>query len=737
MLTLRRLDAVSIQSASLLLLNPSVASVNDISLGYIAAYVRDNGFSVEVIDLARDNPSPSYLRQITEELQPALIGIAAYQSSMDQVISIAGFLKTVADPPILLGGPQAFAMPDQGLQQLENIDILCRGEGEPTTLGLLEALAGEGELEGVPGISYQLPDGTVRTNPNPPLPLDLDEYPSPYLSGTLTPRARAAILTSRGCSHSCRFCITPALNQRTLRYHSIDRVMEELGYLQGEGVTSLWIADPLFLANRERSIALFRRMIESGLELNAWCETRFDLVDDELLDLMVRAGVSKVAYGLESADQPTLDLMGKQQDAARFTDVVRQTQRRGIEVELLHLFGCPGDTLDSVMRTFDLVRELDIPFRGNSTGQHHQLYFGSQDMEDPRTAGFVISRRYLPPDYPSYLSPGDNYRTRGLSWADLGEIRERKEAEKERSQLEYRVRMNEELFGIPPSATARMPWGSMKELRRAFRLGAADSVRAGARSIQQLFLLSLSAPTAKGIVAFRSCLDALSFDCTVTIAGGEHCLLLNDALLDPLVETLARSRLYDARLCFTFPPGFWAAQRSAVMGAIKRLEEEYVEPSGWPGLRRLCRPIALADLTDSPDASWREVQAIIDTLDGDGVDVYAFFRFFGTESVREYQERMARLLGPRGAAEAVMVGLADADAREHLINLYRPRRSPPHLPALQLIHSDPNALSCGGHFTPEDTPGPPAASCGLYLDGEGRSFADLQGLLATAESRSA
>ena len=69
----------------ILLVNPSATTVNYISLAYIAGYARAHGFRADVIDFASEKLSPLRIQDICRAKQPILIGIAAYQRSMNQV----------------------------------------------------------------------------------------------------------------------------------------------------------------------------------------------------------------------------------------------------------------------------------------------------------------------------------------------------------------------------------------------------------------------------------------------------------------------------------------------------------------------------------------------------------------------------------------------------------------------------------------------------------------------------
>jgi len=105
----------------------------------------------------------------------------------------------------------------------------------------------------------------------------------------------------------CNFCVTPFFNKRKIRFHSIDHVLEEVAYLEKIGMESIWIGDPNFTAYRDRTVELMKEKIKRGIKIPFWCQTRVDMVDEELLTLMKEAGLRCVGFGLEAGSDKVLE----------------------------------------------------------------------------------------------------------------------------------------------------------------------------------------------------------------------------------------------------------------------------------------------------------------------------------------------------------------------------------------------------------------------------------------------
>jgi radical SAM superfamily enzyme YgiQ (UPF0313 family) len=127
---------------------------------------------------------------------------------------------------------------------------------------------------------------------------DLDQFPSPYLDNLINLEGRdtAMIFTSRGCTYNCPFCISPSASHRKIRYHSTQRVLDEMEYLERKGIKELWIADSNFPATYERDWKILQGKIDRGIKMPFWCETRCDLVDEQMLKKLREAGAFKVSF---------------------------------------------------------------------------------------------------------------------------------------------------------------------------------------------------------------------------------------------------------------------------------------------------------------------------------------------------------------------------------------------------------------------------------------------------------
>jgi len=405
-------------------INPFVPVTTPISLGYIAAFLNAKGFHTRIATIGQDTPQSRYnLETVIREFRPALVGLTAYQRTMLYVLGFADLVKSV-DPEIkvAIGGPQATFMPSRALQEMPTVDYICRSSGEVTLWRIAEAIRGGIPFSDLVGVSYQDNGGLFDTSPTSGF-ADLDQYPSPYLNDVFdySTMREAIMLTSRGCPHNCIFCYTPKAFHHEINFHSIDRVIEEIKWINRRGVRRLWFADPNISFRWDRVETLLDRILTEGLDNEIWLQTRADLVNPAMMRMMKRAGVSTIAFGLESASKRVLSKLGKRISVDKVAEAIALAQREGIDVELFTIFGLPYETMADAVETIDFVKKNRVKIRGNTNSQQMQIYFGTHMAENYGEYGI----RPLNERRPAYLSIGSQYETETMGQREMKQIQMR------------------------------------------------------------------------------------------------------------------------------------------------------------------------------------------------------------------------------------------------------------------------------------------------------------------------
>ncbi len=311
-----------------------------------------------------------------EEFKPDVVGVSnCFSSGFKEAAAVCEVVRRV-NPAIVtvVGGPHPSAVPEQ-VAHHDAIDFVVIGEGEYTFRDLARSLS-TGAWTEIDGLAWKN-NGRVVVQPKTRFIENLDELPLParhllpmdkYFeigeAFLLTKRRPFTPLnTSRGCVAQCTFCPVHATWGGRWRARGAVNVLDEIEHLvKTYGVREIHFDDDNLVLNRKRAVALFQGMIDRNLDVVWTVPTGLALwaVDDELLALMKRSGCYKLFVAVESGDEHMLnEVIRKPLDLKKVKPLVRTMQRLGIEVESFFVVGMPGETKESLRRTFQFARQLD------------------------------------------------------------------------------------------------------------------------------------------------------------------------------------------------------------------------------------------------------------------------------------------------------------------------------------------------------------------------------------------
>ena len=375
----------------ILLLNPASAYVlrvfRDISLpeiplslAHIAAVLEGDGHKVEIIDLN----VISRLQEIVDQLKGKnfdLIGFASTTPIINSCYNTIRIMKNVyPDATIVLGGWHASALPVRTLEECKDIDFIVKGEGEETISELARALSTHEDLSTIKGIIYRTKEGIIIENEDRPLIKDLDALPFP--SRHLLPLKKykkigfytvggyykkdlgiSSIFTSRGCANRCSFCADHVIYKETCRFRSPENVLAEIKEMVHKyDIRIILILDANFMLSPKRVRRICELILKEKIKIIWACLARVDSVTAGLLRLMKKAGCIRISYGVESGSPRMLKLMNKQVRIKQIKKAIALTKKVGINVYVFFVYGMPGETVEDMRCSRQLLMEVRPDF---------------------------------------------------------------------------------------------------------------------------------------------------------------------------------------------------------------------------------------------------------------------------------------------------------------------------------------------------------------------------------------
>lgn len=339
----------------------------------LAAQLRELAVETRVFDCTFG--SFAQLRRELVSYGPDIVGIYSMVSLTHNSLRIAEMVRTSVPQALLVaGGPLPTVFPRRYAQ---HFDVVFRGEADvsfprfcsdylaqeasPTTMGDLPLDAYRGLF--IPNHGLYVDNPTVHYSQSRlaafPLPDRSDFDHAAYQSEWLrkTGAKTTTIIVTLGCPYGCEFCSKPIFGS-VVRRRDLDAVFAEIDQIQALGYDSLWIADDTFTLNLPYLEEFCRRM--SGRQMHWSCLSRADGIREDTVRLMKEAGCRRVYLGLESGSDATLRLMNKHITVDDGITAAGLYRRAGIEVAAFFIVGYPGETIDSIERTFSLALTLPL-----------------------------------------------------------------------------------------------------------------------------------------------------------------------------------------------------------------------------------------------------------------------------------------------------------------------------------------------------------------------------------------
>jgi len=382
-----------------------------LGLAYIAKVLREDGHSIEVIDLCFSQEVSADLKNTVQRFRPDLIGISlrnldnltyptshSYLKGVEEVI---GICRQFTSSRLVIGGSGYSLAPKELLRHLD-VDFGIVGEGEEIFLHLARSLQNDGPISPSPCL-------LVREKPFPPLieGARIPSVRSPDRSLFETHRyleegGMGNIQTKRGCPFSCIYCTYPLLEGKKVRLRKADDVVEEIQHLVEEGVDYLYFVDDIFNYPPSYAEALCQEMVRRKVHVKWSAFVSPSFLNETMLQKMREAGCEGIEFGTDSGSPRMLESYRKS-----FTreDIIQSSKICSkLMVNQCHylLFGGPGEDEETIEESFQLMDQLDPTAVIALLGI--RIYPGTEIERISRTQGIIPESANLIYPY-FYISP--------------------------------------------------------------------------------------------------------------------------------------------------------------------------------------------------------------------------------------------------------------------------------------------------------------------------------------------
>lgn len=333
-------------------------------LMYLASIAEQQGLEAMIRDYSLGGNFEEDLKEFKPDYLLLNVATPTLQSDLD-CLKIA---KKICPKIITIAKGAVFlTFNSEILLKNKALTYIISGEAEET---LKELLSGDVKINDILGLWHR--DGLVaKFNGVRPFIQNLDELPFParhLIDNNIYRRpdnnnVQAVIKVSRGCPHYCFFCLATPTSGSKVRMRSPENIIAEIREcITKYNIKNFIFWSDIFNQDREWTMNLCKKIIDSGLKFTWSANTRADTADERMAKYMHKAGCRLVSIGVESGSQYILDKIGKGTTINEIRDTVKAFKKAKIKVYNYFVIGLPWDDEDTINETINFAIELDSDF---------------------------------------------------------------------------------------------------------------------------------------------------------------------------------------------------------------------------------------------------------------------------------------------------------------------------------------------------------------------------------------
>ena len=330
------------------------------------------------------------------------LGIALLKKIKDlKILTLAGGIFPTSSPKLVLS--------------FDEINIVCKGEGEASLPLLCRKLEKGENYDNVTNLHVKKKNGDIKVNPTGMI--NMDE--NPLLDVRLFEESRFfrpmsgkiykmfPVETHRGCPYKCAFCNSPSTMQlyktevgvNYLRRKSFENMRKELLFYKNEMKAEyLYFWADTFFSWSQKDLETFAEIYQD-IKLPFWCQTRPETITKKRIEIIQAMGLDKMSLGVEHGNYEfRKKYIDRQMPNQVVTDAMNLLYNMGVRITCNNIIGFPYETRKLAFDTIRLNRTFKatdrsvgsfIPFQGTALRKISDKlgYTKPDDIQGSITAG--------------------------------------------------------------------------------------------------------------------------------------------------------------------------------------------------------------------------------------------------------------------------------------------------------------------------------------------------------------
>lgn len=293
------------------------------------------------------------------------VGIGGLSGEYKDLARIVAYVRKISVNIIIqVGGGIMTADPEVTMLAMPEVNVGIIGEGELTSVELIEALRDGKDLSTVDGLIYRTTNGLRTTKPRKEIE-DIDSLPFPDYEGFCYGEylrnnpdisdegkrySQVSVIGGRSCKYNCTFCFHPSGSK--YRQRSIDSIFSEIDWLVSHyNITYLALREELFATDNERVRDFCNRMEKYDFDWSI--QLRIDNVNQELVNMLKNTRCRYIFIGVESAVNSILKSMHKGITVEHIEKALEMLHEAGLNSRSGVIMGDTMETEDTANQTIE------------------------------------------------------------------------------------------------------------------------------------------------------------------------------------------------------------------------------------------------------------------------------------------------------------------------------------------------------------------------------------------------
>ena len=353
--------------------NPQVP----LGLLYLATLAEEKGHKVRFIDCDVEDVSVDQIGDIARDGAYDIVGLSATSPIYHKAVRTAEVVHEKAPGcKVIIGGDHVNILGRKVLY--DTFDYAVFGEAEETWPEFLDAIEkGEEDLGYINGLIWRRGDEIVQNLPRRLFP-DMDKLPLPAIHLTQIDKYKmtyamwrnrnigkyVSIMMSRGCPFKCTFCSESSDVKydgqvAKMRFRSPKHIVDEMEtHYRNHDVRHFFFMDSNITLKKKHTVDLCNELISRNLPITFEGWTRANLLTDELMELLVRAGLRRLSCGVESGDPEILKIIKKDVPIEAIRSFFGLCGKYKVEPMASAMLGNPGETRQSIRNTINFLDSI-------------------------------------------------------------------------------------------------------------------------------------------------------------------------------------------------------------------------------------------------------------------------------------------------------------------------------------------------------------------------------------------